>query len=60
MQRLVTVKQLHSFLGAVNYYRDMIHWTRAHILAPSAVLSGSTNTLKWTPECPLAFHAIGI
>jgi hypothetical protein len=56
MQRLTTVKQLYSFLGAVNYYQDMLP-RRAHILAPLTVLSG-TWSLNWTPECQLAFNAM--
>jgi RNase H-like domain found in reverse transcriptase len=57
MQQSVTVKQLCSFFGAANCYQDMFP-KQAHILAPLTALSGSTWTIEWTPECPLAFNAM--
>ena len=57
MQRPQTVKQLRSFLGAVNYYRDM-YKQRSHILAPLTALVGGKQDLKWTPECQKAFDTI--
>ena len=50
-----TVKQLRSFIGAVNFYRDM-YPQRAHILAPLTALVGQKKgPLKWTPACQQAF-----
>lgn len=48
--------QLRSFIGAVNYYRDM--WPgRAGILAPLTALSGAKKRAKieWTQECEESF-----
>ena len=47
-------KQLKSFLGSVNFYRDM--WpSRAHILKPLTDLTGKT-TFDWTAEATKAFE----
>ena len=47
------VKQLHSFLGMVNYYRDI--WPRhTHVLAPLTALMGKCS-FTWTTECQQAF-----
>ena len=50
-----TRKQLRSFIGVVNYYRDM--WAkRAHVLAPLAKLTSKTTPWKWGKEEADAFR----
>ena len=47
------LKQMQSFSGAVNYYRDM--WPKqAHILSPLSDKSGK-KTFHWTDEIDKAF-----
>ena len=60
LQRPKTLRQLRSFLGMINYYRDM--WKRrSHMMAPlseaTKVPKGS-RTLKWGPEQDKAFENI--
>ena len=54
-----TVRQLRTFLGMVNFYRDM--WRRrSHILAPLTKLVGANpkNKFQWGPEQQTAFDEI--
>jgi hypothetical protein len=51
-----TPKELRSFIGSVNFYRDMFR-KRSHILAPLTDQSGKRN-IKWTSECQEAFDQI--
>ena len=59
LQRPTNATQLRSFIGAINYYRDM--WpSRAGVLAPLTALSGTKKGAKitWTEECEAAFLAM--
>ena len=50
-----TRKQLRSFIGIINYYRDM--WIRrSHILAPLAQLTSKQVKWKWGPAESKAFN----
>lgn len=57
LQRPQTAKQLRSFLGAVNFYRDM-YPRRSHILAPLTKLTGLKGKVPWTAECAKAFQTM--
>ena len=48
-------KELRSFIGIVNYYRDM--WVRrSHVLAPLASLTSNKSKWNWGPSQEIAFN----
>ena len=50
-------KQLRSFIGMINYYRDM--WIRrSDILAPLATLTSKQTKWEWTEQHQQAFDTI--
>ena len=52
-----TKKELRSFIGVVNYYRDM--WIRrSHVLAPLAALTSKDAKWKWKDEHRQSFLQI--
>ena len=56
MKEPTNVSEIRSFIGAVNFYRDM--WPRrAHLLAPITDLTGKQNPV-WTEEHSTAFKQI--
>ena len=52
-----TRKELRSFLGLINYYRDMA-LRRSHILAPLPKLTSKKVPFDWKPEHQKAFERI--
>ncbi len=49
-------KELRSFIGIINYYRDM--WVRrSHVLAPLAALTSKKVKWNWGPQQSKAFAA---
>ena len=48
-------RELRSFIGIVNYYRDM--WIRrSHVLAPLASLTSNKTKWSWGPQQEVAFQ----
>ena len=50
------MKELHSFIGMVNFYRHM-YPQRSHHLAPLTALTGK-KTFEWFPQCQKAFENV--
>lgn len=57
LQRPKNGHELRSFLGAINFYRDM-YPRRAHILAPLSKVSATKGEIRWTEEMIKAFDQI--
>jgi hypothetical protein len=53
IQPPTTASELRSFIGSIQFYRDMYR-RRSHILAPLTARSGK-KTLNWTPDYDQAF-----
>jgi RNase H-like domain found in reverse transcriptase len=48
-------RELRSFIGIINYYRDM--WIkRSHVLAPLATLTSNKKRWDWGPQQDTAFN----
>jgi Reverse transcriptase (RNA-dependent DNA polymerase) len=48
-------KELRSFIGIINYYRDM--WVkRSYVLAPLATLTSNKKKWDWGPQQDVAFN----
>ena len=52
-----TRRQVRSFLGFIQYYRDMYR-LRSHILAPLTALTSTKVKFKWTEDTQTAFDRI--
>ena len=52
-----TPKQLRSFIGMVNYYRDFIH-RRSHLLAPLTAQTKFKKRINWNTTCQNAFNQL--
>jgi hypothetical protein len=49
-------RELRSFIGIINYYRDM--WVRrSHILNPLASLTSNKAKWSWGPQQEVTFQA---
>jgi len=51
------VKQLRSFIGLVNYYRDFIP-QRSHVLDPLTSLTSPKIQFNWSTSCQAAFKKL--
>jgi RNase H-like domain found in reverse transcriptase len=52
-----TKNHVRSFLGMINYYRDM--WRkRSHLISPLVALSSKSVPFTWTEQCQKSFEDI--
>jgi len=54
LEEPTTVKQLRSFIGLINYYRDFIP-RRSQVLAPLTNLTSPKIPFQWSKSCRAAF-----
>jgi RNase H-like domain found in reverse transcriptase len=52
-----TVKQLQSFIGAVNFCQDMFP-QRSHSLTPLMALATGKGPIQWSQECQTSFDTM--
>jgi hypothetical protein len=52
-----TVKQVHSFIGMINYYKDHIP-CHSDLLTPLTALTKKGARFKWTDECQHNFDEL--
>jgi hypothetical protein len=52
-----TIKQLRSFIGAVNFYQDMF-LQHSHILALLTALATGKGPIPWSSECQASFDTM--
>eukprot|EP00957_Ditylum_brightwellii_P125574 9572160-Ditylum_brightwellii.AAC.1 len=52
----MTRRQLYSFIGMTNYYRDTWHGYYSKVLAPPTPLMSKTTKWKWTSTEQEAFE----
>lgn len=57
LQAPSTPKQLRSFIGMVNYYRDFIR-RRSHMLAPLTAQTKNRKKIDWSAECQTSFDTL--
>jgi len=54
---LTNVRQLRSFLGAINHYKQMIQH-RSYVATDLTALTKIGAKFKWTPNCQAAFDTL--
>jgi hypothetical protein len=57
MATLKTVKQVRSFIGMINYYKDHIP-CRSDLLTPLTALTKKGAQYKWTDDCQHSFDEL--
>ena len=57
LEEPTNIKQLRSFIGLINYYRDFIP-QRSHILAPLTSLTSPKLPFMWSTTCRVAFKKL--